>query len=93
MIDNGRFIKLLTAEISVNHISDIYWMENNNAKQSNYTLLNVNISATLPNITLVIWGKNLNNENYNTFYFESMNHRFAQRGKPMHIGVEIRVNL
>ena len=93
MIDNGRFVKLLTAEISVNHVGDIYWMDNNNAKQSNYTLLNANISATLPNITLVIWGKNLNNENYNTFYFESMNHRFAQRGKPMHIGIEIRANL
>jgi outer membrane receptor protein involved in Fe transport len=91
IVNNGSLLKRLTAELTTNYTGEIYWLENNSAKQNGYLLLNANICATLPHVTLVIWGKNLNNRVYDTFYFESMNHRFAQRGKPSHIGIEARV--
>lgn len=91
IINNGSFLKKLTAEVSLNYTGDIYWTEANNAMQDGYALLSANMTANLPGVTLVLWGKNIGNTHYDTFYFESMNHSFSQEGKPAHWGIEARV--
>jgi outer membrane receptor protein involved in Fe transport len=40
-----------------------------------------------------LWGKNLLNEKYNTFYFRSIGNDFFAQGKPLHFGVSLHVNL
>jgi len=40
-----------------------------------------------------LWGHNLTDAKYNTFYFESMSRGFAQKGKPVQFGVDLRLHL
>lgn len=87
----GKRLKRLTAEVTASHTGEIYWTEENGARQGGYTLLEANMTASLSHVTVTLWGKNLGDKAYDTFYFESMNHRFAQRGKPLHVGIEARV--
>ena len=87
----GKRLKRLTAEVTASHTGEIYWTEENGARQGGYTLLEANMTASLSHVTVTLWGKNLGGKEYDTFYFESMNHRFAQRGKPLHVGIEARV--
>ncbi len=45
------------------------------------------------NVELEIWGKNLLNTYYHTFYFESFGNQFFQKGKPFQWGVSVNVSL
>ncbi len=74
-----------------NLIGTIYWTESNDAKQSPYDLIGAHVNASFRHLSVNIWTKNLADRSYNTFYFESLNHRFAQRGKPLQIGLDIAV--
>ncbi len=69
----------------------IYWTEDNSAKQSPYSLVGARVNAKFNHVSVNIWSKNLTDEDYNTFYFESLSHRFAQRGKPLQLGFDIAV--
>ncbi|MBO5812737.1 MAG: hypothetical protein J6Q97_05865, partial [Bacteroidaceae bacterium] len=40
-----------------------------------------------------VWGKNLLNKQYNTFYFRSMQNDFFAQGKPLQLGISININL
>jgi outer membrane receptor protein involved in Fe transport len=40
-----------------------------------------------------LWGKNLLNEKYNTFYFRSIGNDFFAQGKPLHFGASFHINL
>jgi hypothetical protein len=46
--------------------------------------------------TVELWGKNLTNSNYDTFGFESSitgtTRRFAQYGKPLQVGVDVKLS-
>lgn len=68
----------------------IYWTEQNNAYQDLYGTLNGRISLNKGNGQVGIWINNALNTDYQTFYFESMNRGFAQMGRPMQIGVDLR---
>ena len=68
----------------------IYWTEQNNAYQDLYGTLNGRISLNKGNGQIGIWINNALNTKYQAFYFESMNRGFAQMGRPMQIGVDLR---
>lgn len=68
----------------------IYWTEQNNAYQNLYGTLNGRISLNKGNGQIGIWISNALNTEYQAFYFESMNRGFAQMGRPMQIGVDLR---
>ena len=68
----------------------IYWTEQNNAYQNLYGTLNGRISLNKGNGQIGIWINNALNTEYQAFYFESMNRGFAQMGRPMQIGVDLR---
>lgn len=68
----------------------IYWTEQNNAYQDLYGTLNGRISLNKGNGQVGIWINNALNTDYQAFYFESMNRGFAQMGRPMQIGVDLR---
>ena len=68
----------------------IYWTEQNNAYQNLYGTLNGRISLNNGNGQIGIWINNALNTEYQAFYFESMNRGFAQMGRPMQIGVDLR---
>lgn len=68
----------------------IYWTEQNNAYQNLYGTLNGRISLNKGNGQIGIWINNALNTEYQAFYFESMNRGFAQMGRPMQIGIDLR---
>lgn len=68
----------------------VYWTEQNNAYQNLYGTLNGRISLNKGNGQIGIWINNALNTKYQSFYFESMNRGFAQMGRPMQIGVDLR---
>lgn len=74
-------------------VGRIYWDEGNTLMQNPYALLGASISGEFGNTTLQLWGRNLMNESYYTFYFKSMGNEFLQRGKPASVGVTLRILL
>lgn len=72
-------------------LGKLYWNEDNITKQNYYQMLNADISFIKKGISVGFWAKNILNEKYITYYFESMGDRFAQQGKPFTIGVDVNV--
>ena len=70
----------------------IYWTEANNASQDFYATLNGYISLKTKSVQIDVWGRNLTDTNYTTFYFESMGSGFEQRSKPLQVGVDVRLH-
>ena len=69
----------------------IYWTEDNSQYQNFYGTLSAKISARKGIVEVGIWGKNLTNANYKSFYFESLGRKLAQKGMPLTFGGEITV--
>lgn len=68
----------------------IYWTEKNDASQSLYGTLNGRISLNKGNGQIGFWVNNALNTDYQAFYFETMSRGFAQMGRPVQVGVDIR---
>lgn len=71
----------------------IFWTESNTAYQSFYHLLGARIGINLKHLNITLWGKNLTNRHYNTFFFESASRGYEQHSKPLQIGVDLQVKL
>lgn len=81
------------AEVSTRGAGDIFWDDDNTLKQKFYATLGATLSFTHEKGSLSLWGQNLTNTRYNTFYFESIGNRFVQHARPWTIGVTVRLNL
>lgn len=89
----------ITLSAQCNGNGDIYWTEVNNASQSFYALLNANLSYKWKWLEINLWGKNLTNTQYNTFYFETTNaqnlaqpNAFVQQGRPITFGANLTLS-
>ena len=71
----------------------IYWDDTNEVSQNFYATLGASIMLEHRLGSLTLWGENLTNTKYNTFYFESIGHRFVQRGRPITFGATLRLNI
>jgi outer membrane receptor protein involved in Fe transport len=71
----------------------IYWTEANDVSQKFYSLLNGRISVEKGKFAFEIWGRNLLNTKYSTFYFQTFGNSFGQLGKPVHFGIDMNVKL
>lgn len=87
---NG-LIKSLTYGADLKANGRIYWTESNDASQAIYTTLSSHLLLNLGACEVNLWGKNLTNKHYTAFYFESMNRKFAQKGKPIQVGFDVRL--
>ena len=82
-----------TFGVNYSGVGRIYWTEDNSAYQNFYGLLGAYIGVEVRHIGVNLWAKNLTNRKYDTFYFESMNRGFAQHGKPIQFGIDLRIRL
>ena len=89
---NDSWAQSLTFGANVNGAGKIYWTEYNNTSQDFYATLNGYVSLKTKAMQIDLWGRNLTNNDYTTFYFESMGKGFAQRSKPLQIGVDVRLH-
>jgi outer membrane receptor protein involved in Fe transport len=69
----------------------IYWTEANDVSQRFYSLLNGRISLEKGNVAVGIWGENLSDTKYTTFYFKTFGNSFGQTGKPLRFGVDLNM--
>ena len=67
----------------------LFRSEENDVSQKFYGTLNANLSLKKGKAYMDIWGRNLYNKDYATFYFESMGNGFMQKGAPIHFGLSL----
>lgn len=74
-----------------------YWNEANTYAQPFYILLDANINGDLGFASIMLWCRNITNTQYNTFAINSAatgtEAFFAQRGRPIHCGVNISLHI
>lgn len=80
-------------ETALRGVGDIYWNEANTLRQPFYATLMAAVSVAKPTWSLRLWGENITNTRYDTFYFLSMGNEFMQQGRPWRIGATFRINL
>ena len=88
--DKSNWMQSLTLGMSYTGAGKIYWTEKNNVSQSFYGTLNGRISLQTKALQIDVWGRNLTNKDYTTFYFETMHRGFEQKSRPLQLGVDIR---
>ena len=87
------FINHIMASVQYNGIGKIYWNEANDLSQDFYSMLNAKLALTKASFGLEIWAKNLMNTQYNAFYFNTSGNKFFQLGKPMQMGITLKMEL
>lgn len=74
-------------------VGNLYWKEDNIAKQGYYGVVDGRISFSKKRINLELWGKNLTNTSYKAYYFEMQKLKFVQKGRPLQLGVTLDMTL
>ena len=88
----GNLDNLLTLAANVRATGDIYWDEANTLRQPFYALLGASITWKQKHYSLQLWGRNLTDTQYKTFYFVSIQHHFLQRGHGRQLGATLRLD-
>ena len=86
-------VKDITLHADYSGIGRTYWTEANDVYQRAYGLFNARLSAQIGKLLQVdLWGRNLLNKDYATFYFDgsSANAGFMQKGRPTQGGIDLR---
>lgn len=71
----------------------VYWNDENSLHQNFYATLGAEVTFSHDIAQVSVYGENLTNTRYNTFYFKSIGHQFVQRANPWNIGISLRVIL
>jgi outer membrane receptor protein involved in Fe transport len=82
-----------TLDLSTRGVGDIYWNDDNSEKQNFYATLNASLTFQHKLGSIMLWGENLTNTRYNTFYFQSIGNSFVQRADPWTVGITLRANI
>ena len=89
----SSFLQALEFDVNVRCAGRIYWNEDNDQWQRLYARLGASVSLSGDNWKLMLWGQNLTNTRFHTFYFMSMGNEFLQRGKPIQFGATLSLSL
>jgi outer membrane receptor protein involved in Fe transport len=82
----GKLLDEIVLSASCQGAGKIYWNEANTLHQNFYTLLNASVEFRKGDYKLSLWGRNLTNTDFYTFYFKSMSNDFMSPGKPCRWG-------
>ncbi|MCK9179831.1 MAG: TonB-dependent receptor [Bacteroides sp.] len=89
-----NWLDYIQFDAQYNGAGRIYWTEKNDLSQSVYGTLNGRISFGKGRAQADLWVKNALNKDYSTFYFESAGtgsmKGFMQKGRPVHLGINLR---
>ncbi|MBN2662177.1 MAG: TonB-dependent receptor, partial [Bacteroidales bacterium] len=88
---NNLFINKINFSLVYKGIGDLYWNEENTSYQKYYNLVDAKISFIKNIFQFDLWGKNLLNQTYNSFYFEALGNKYVQIGKPLQFGASLSV--
>ena len=90
---NSGCLSSLALGADMRGVGEIYWNEANTLSQPLYVLLGVHCTLRMGDVSLTLWGRNLSNCSYNTFYFKSVGEEFFAEGRPIEGGVRLNINL
>lgn len=90
---NVKGLKQWSVEANCRGTGKIYWNETNSESQPFYLLAGASATLEGNKWSVQLWGRNLTNTDYRTFYFKSMGNEFVQRGRPWQIGATLRLEL
>lgn len=85
-----RTWRTLTLGANVSGAGRIFWDEMNSHVQNLYALLGARVQLSSHHIDLQLWGKNLTNTRYNTFWFASAGRGYEQHGRPLQVGIDLQ---
>ncbi|MBR6758860.1 MAG: TonB-dependent receptor [Alistipes sp.] len=85
----GRVLDEITVSASWQGAGKIYWNEANTLSQNFYSQLNASLELRKGDFSLGLWGKNLTDTEFNTFYFRSVGSDFISPGKPIRWGISL----
>lgn len=89
---NKKWVDRIGINVNMRGVGDIYWDEANRVKQPFYAMLGASLRLEHEKYTVDVWGENLTDTYYRTFYFVSIGNGFYQQGKPCRAGVTVRMN-
>ena len=91
VLPQNSTISKLVFSAGLSGMGKIYWNEDNAVNQPFYALLDAKVSATMGLVTWEVWGKNLTNTDYLTYYFKS-SAGYGQQGRPVSFGTSLVFN-
>ena len=86
----GAWLDNITLNAHYKAAGRIYWTEKNDASQALYGTLNGRLSLNKGNGQIALWVDNALNTRYQAFWFETMGRGFAQMGRPVQLGIDLR---
>lgn len=90
---NRGFIERITFNLNYSGTGRIYWSESNSTYQPYYGTLGGFVSFSLDKVSLELWGKNLTNTSYHAFRFDALGNSYVQKGRPLWIGLNLKVTI
>ncbi len=90
---NTSLFNRIALNINTNGVGRTYWSESNDVSQPLYMLLGSEVRFVGDRYTFTVWGRNITNVDYNTFYFESIGNQFVSKGRPATFGVTLNMTL
>ena len=88
-VSNSGLLKYIDLNASWQGAGKIYWNEANTLTQNFYSQLNASLMFQFRDVALSLWGRNLTDTDFYTFYFKSMNNNFYNHGKPCRVGATL----
>jgi iron complex outermembrane recepter protein len=88
-----EFVDELILHTNFQVIGKHYWNEENTQHQDSYGIININLSIVRKSMQLDLWGKNITNNQYHSFFFEAIGNSYVQMSRPLRFGATLGVNL
>ena len=91
-LKNFNLLDNIKVHLLYKGLGKLYWNEENTVDQDFYNTLNAKISFVKNNFEIDLWGRNLTNQDYHTFFFTVYNNKFVQTGRPVNFGLDFKIN-
>ena len=87
------FLNRIIANVNYRGIGEHYWDLSNSISQDYYGLIDAKVSFVAGKVQLDIWGKNLSDTEYNSYYFEirQLKNSYVQMGAPATFGANLKL--
>jgi hypothetical protein len=86
-------LKAIVLHCDYGGLGPIWWDESNSVSQDFYSQIGASVRGDFKRFSVTLWGKNLTDADFNTFYFKSMGNSFVQKGKPVRLGITLNVTI
>lgn len=89
----NSYLNKIIVNLSYRGVGKHYWDLDNDVYQNYYDLVDAKLSFIAGKVQFDIWGKNIFDTSYNSYYFEisSLKKSYVQLGRPASMGVNLKV--